>query len=345
MRSGPARGSSPPKAIALAWAVLLVGSGFVGLAGTAALAPPTGGTASGVRPLASGVRTFDDGLVRLTFLDPLPGFTVTSDQDPRVASVHSLERIAEVTPTGNVSAYAPLQSPNATWSITPSSDGTTVWLNATAPVVFTRGVWESDDDLSSRSIGPGNANVSLTFHLNGSTGIALDAVSFDVAVTSWPWIDFRDFLGLDLGTTAVTGTTLSAGTSPNSLVELANASRHLVSTLSWAASASVAYSGGAGSNSTVGTYRTFSTDESSSTVLLQFVAPRGGYADLEYDPLVELNLSAFAHPLPIALPAWVISSGALETIAAAGVVVALLAGVAYRSRSKPARRATTSRSA
>ncbi|MCI4358413.1 MAG: hypothetical protein L3J95_03080 [Thermoplasmata archaeon] len=317
--------------VALAAITIVLGpSGLGGPAGSMAR------VGTGLHLLDSAAGTWDNGVVRLTLTNPLPSFTITSDRDGRVASVHSFERIAEVTPTGNVTAFAPFLTQNVTWRIAsaPSGGGEMVWLNATARVSFTHGGWESGDEVSVLDSGPGSTNVSLTFTLNASAAPAPSSVSFDVAVDHWPWTDTRDVLGMEIASVAVPSTTLIPGVAPNSVLEVANGSHQTVATLSWVSSASVAYGSGPGSNSSVVAYRNFSRDASASTVLLRFNATRGGYSELEYDPLVQLNLTAFTHGL---LPAWAITPASTEVMAVAVGMVSVLALAAYRGRSRPNR--------
>jgi hypothetical protein len=232
-RSMESRGAGrAPKRWAYAAAIvaLFASTILIGPSGLGATAGSMARFGTSLHVLDSGVGTWDNGVVRLTLTNPLPSFSITSDRDGRVASEHSFDRIAEVTPTGNVSAYAPLLTQNVSWRVAsaPDGGGTTIWLNATARVSFTHGGWESGDEVSVLDGGPGSTNVSLTFTLNASSAPAPSCVTFDVAVNHWPWIDTRDVLGMEIGTVAVPSTTLSPGVLQNSVLEIANGSRHTV---------------------------------------------------------------------------------------------------------------------
>lgn len=313
------------------------------LAGVPVLVPPSRGTSPGLAVSLPRVALrvdasfgpWDNGVTRLTLMDPLPSFYVSSDQEPRVASSHTLVRIAELTSAGNVKAFAPLQAGNVSWALSshPVPGGSVIWLNASAPVVGSHGVWESSDDLKQSKTTWGAARVSFAFYLNASGGSGPNSVQFSLGVTRWPWLDTRDVLGLEIATFAVASTTLAVGGSTNSLVEVADGSRTTVATLSWDNEATVGYGSGSGSTSLVGTYSSVSGDALTSLVRLQFTAAQGGYSDLQYDPTVQLNPAAFH---VVGLPAWIITQNALLTIAAATLLVGIMAFVALRSRSKPA---------
>ncbi|HEV2519949.1 MAG TPA: hypothetical protein VGX00_04930 [Thermoplasmata archaeon] len=326
-RRAPSRRSWGPllAGILLSLALTLPWAAEVGRTGPASGSAPN-------RTLGGAVGPWDNGVITLAFSNPLPSFSVASDRNPQIASAHTFDEVAELTPSGNLTAYSPLRTQNLSWGVVaqPSAGGTMVWLNATVPVFSTTGTWGVRDELAPMGLPPRQANLSLCFTLNGSSAGSPGTVRFVVGVAQWPWVNFQDSLGMEIGSAAVPSTTLRAGPAPDSIIEVANGTGSTVATLSWATSASVGYVSGPGGTSTVGALQTFSTDESTSTVLFQFSAPRGGYTELEYDPWIALNLSAFPRGV---LPAWTLTDSALESIALAAGVAAILALVAARSRS------------
>ncbi|MCI4348736.1 MAG: hypothetical protein L3J93_00740 [Thermoplasmata archaeon] len=280
--------------------------------------------------------SWDNGLIRLSFPGPLPSFSVTSDQDARVTSAHTLVRVVELRANGTVSASAPFVGPNVTSTLAsaPYLGGSEIWLNASLPVAHAQGTWGLGDEVLEEGISTRVAQITLTFFVNSSAAPDADSVRFQVSMTQWPWANVTDLLGLEIATTAAPSTTLADGTTLTSLEELANTTGHVVATLSWSSLASVGYTGGSGTTSLVGSARTIDPTMVTSTVRLQFAAVPGGYSHLEYDPWVDLNPTAFR----IApLPALTLTEPALVVIAAAASIAGLLAVVAYRARSNPPR--------
>lgn len=281
----------------------------------------------------AGDPTWDNGVVQLTFQSLVPSFVVTSDNDSRVASTAALSDLAEVTPTGNVSAFARFQGPNSTWrfaSVT-SASGTVVWANGSIPVLPGSGPWSQDDGLSDNEDRLGNAHMDLSFFLRAPSGPSPNSVLFVVNMTHWPWVSSNDSLGVEMTSTSVGNTNLVPGTSPNQLLELRNGTSTTVAALSWDPQATVEQNGGITATSTVGTFRTFASGGANSTIRLEFGAVPGGYSGLSYDPTIVLNLGAFGN----LLPAWQWSQVSLLVIALTSVLVLLLAAIARESRSRP----------
>lgn len=277
--------------------------------------------------------SWDNGVARLTFTNPFPSFTVSSVQDGRIAAVDSLNTVAEVRPGGGVSAVGLLQASSVVWNFTASAGtvNTTVWLTGVIPVYGTNGEWESEGGFVENGHYLGSAGVVLAFILNASGTTSPNEARFTVEVTSWPWSNTGDELGLEMKDTAATGTMLVAGAAPTQMNEVSSATQSLVASLSWDSEAVVRYGSGTLNASTVGTYRVVALDGSNSTIRLSFGSVGGGYASLSYDPTVRLNLAA-EFPAK-GLPAWVISQTSFELILVTTIVVALLGVAAWRRRS------------
>jgi hypothetical protein len=328
--------------MALALAGLLVAiamaAGGLGATGTS---PPASARPHGFVAQNSTGPTWDNGVVSLAFSAPFPSFAITSLHDRRVASRTAPTAIAELGPAGNVSFLAPLEARNATWTFA-SVGGvgeTTVWANGSVPVAGSRGGWEGDEGQMRRPAAEAKAKISLSFYLNDSTSADPSGVRFAVNVTNWPWNNASDSLAIELDSTAVTSTVLAAGPTTNQVVELRAGTNRTVASLSWDTVASVVYGGGGLSTSAVGTFQALARNGSNSTIRLSFGSVRGGYSELEYDPLVQLSPLAFqVLPGPLLLAkaavpaAWTATPASLEAIAAGTVAASLLAAVAWRSR-------------
>lgn len=302
-------------------------------------APPGAPSPSGhlgVAMVPVGDPAWDNGVVRLTFSNPVPSFTLTSDSDGRVSSSHTLSAIAEVRPDGHLVTLARFQGGNATWRFASAAgpSDTLIWANASLPVLGANGEWESEGGFNETEDGFGTAHVSIVFFLNGSASPDANAVRFTVNVSKWPWANVTDTLGLEMTTYAVSATSLSTTGSPDQVIEVRNDTSTTVATLTWDPEALVRYSGGAGNTSTVQSYRVLGPLGLNSTVRLEFGSVTGGYQELSYDPTVQLNLGAFRSVLP--LPAWQWNGASIVVLGAMGSVVALLALVAWRNRSAPA---------
>ncbi|MCI4321729.1 MAG: hypothetical protein L3K05_05430, partial [Thermoplasmata archaeon] len=212
------------------------------------------------------------------------------------------------------------------------------------PVVGSHGGWQSDDGFPDDRGSGGRAHVVVTFYLNASNAAAPNVVRFTVNVSAWPWSNASDHLGLPMNSTAANSTRLVAGAGPNQILEVRNGSANTtVAALSWDSEASVAYNGSMSNTSSVGTFEALGVNGSNSSIRLSFGAVSGGYSELSYDPLVQLNLSAFqprtlAPPILLQghwLPAWDLTQSTLEVTAAGILVVSLLGIAAWRNRARP----------
>jgi hypothetical protein len=328
-------GTAPTRNAVAATVVTLLVLLFIHPIAVPSLDPGTAnlGTTPALLRVAPTGPSWDNGVVRLTFNSPFPSFTVTADQDGRIAAADSLNTVAEIRPGGGVTAVGLLRSPTVVWNFAASAGtlNTTIWLTGVIPVYGTNGEWESGGGFLENGHYLGSAGVAIAFILNASDAANPNEARFTVEVTSWPWWNTADELGLEMKDTAAGGTTLLAAAGPNQLNEVSSGTQSLVASLSWDSEAVVRYGSGTLNASTVGTYRVVALDGSNSTIRLSFGAVGGGYAQLSYDPTVRLNLgAAFA---PITLPAWTVTQTSFELIAMTLLVVLLLGGAAYRRRS------------
>lgn len=277
--------------------------------------------------------TWDNGVVQLAFQSLVPSFQIISDHDGRVASTTTLTDLAELTSSGNVTALARFQGPNATWRFAAATgpSGITIWANGTIPVFPGSGPWSSDDGLSEGEDDYGHAHLALTFYMDLVTGPAPNAVRFTVNMTHWPWVNPNDTLGVEMVTTAAGGTSMVPGADPNQVLEVRTGTSTPVSTLSWDAEATVQLNGGVSDTSTVGTTRVIGGGGTNSTIYLQFGAVSGGYSGLSYDPTVSLYPNAFGR---VFLPAWVVNQTSILVIALSAILIGLLAMIARESRSR-----------
>ncbi len=314
---------------------------------TAAVGPSGGGGRTGSRPAASAVPVtvassgaspwvWDNGVVRLTFPNPVPSFSIQSDLNASLSTRHILTGVAEISPSDNATAFAPFDQSGANWRFASvqNASATTIWMNATLQVLGAAGAWESLDDVSEQEGGYGTAQVALSFYLNASTGPDPSSVRFAVNVTHWPWANASDSIGFGFVDVAVPGALIRPGASPNTLLEVRTQDAATLSTLTWASQATVHYRTGGDGSSLVGTYRAIAANGTNSTVHLEFGAVTGGYSALSFDPYIQLNLSALSPPLP--LPAWLWTPESLGIIGLAGAVTFAMAVLAVRSRARAA---------
>ncbi len=278
---------------------------------------------------------WENGVISLQFPGSSPNFTVTSLSDARVTSSNLLTAIAEVGPTGNVTASAPLNAPGTIWNFSASSipSGTAIALTSTVGVSPSGGHWESGDEIASLSPSyMGSANVSIVFYLNASSAPAPATVRFTVSVSDWPWLRSNDTLGLELGMVAAPSTQIARGAALYNLMAVTTNGGATVASLTWGSQAAVDYGNGATGVSTVGSYRNISPAQTSSTVRIQFIGVTGGYKRVSYDPWIQLNPGAFAG---LKVPAWVLTPASLTIIGVGVVATALLAVAAGRLRARP----------
>ena len=331
-------GWSPTRiAVVVAVAVLLSAGLWLPTVGSRAGPPPAGTRSGPVAPLLVSPHLWDNGKVRLVFPNPFPSFSVQSDANGSLASAHVLTGIAEITPSGNTTAFAPFGQSGANWlfASVQNSTATTIWMNATLHVVGASGAWDSPDDLSEGEGGNGTAHIVLTFCLNSSGGPDPASVRFAVNVTRWPWYNTTDTIGFGFVDVAVAGAAIRPGPQANSLAEVRTQDSTTLATLTWAARATVHYRTGGVDNSSVGSFQAIATNGTNSTVHLQFGSVSGGYTDLSFDPWIRLNLSALGVGLALPpVPAWLLTTQSIAILAIVGVACVGLAVVARRSRAR-----------
>ncbi|MDE1819480.1 MAG: hypothetical protein KGJ23_00290 [Euryarchaeota archaeon] len=287
--------------------------------------------------------TWTNGEVRLQFAGETPTFWVSSVQDGRVNFSASAVGLAEVAPSGEVVAYAPLGDGDPGWNLSWSttSSGVLVQLTGTPSASPATGTWNTSEPLDYVYGNSTPIDVALTFHLSNSGGSSDWRVKFDVQASGWPWQDPSDSLGLVLGARAAQATNLTSGSSGEDVEESGGGSGSPIASLTWGPTASVSYPGGAGASVSVVSSVQGSSDDQSSSVDLLFVGAPGGYASLSYDPTVALSTLHFPRAL---VPAWVLSPPVLGTIAAAALLAVVLGTVAVRARATPSKDALASSS-
>ncbi len=310
---------------------VVVGVPLLALVVAATAGTASAGVLGGAGPLHSSPALYpqySNGVVVLSFPHGNPSFLLSSATDGRVAGSVDLKGIAEVNTSGGIVAFAPFNTTVGGWSFSefPGPSVTQVQVAGLVPVVASSGAWQDDPPTDDGPLG--NVSVQVTYSLNASSGPTPGTASFTLRLSGWPWQNASDHLGLALRMTAVGSTTLAADPAGDAVLERALLEGTTVARFHWAPNAT-AYSGSSSANSTVSTYRNVTANTSS--VRLLFAAVSGGYDSLEYDPWLTLNLGAFVKTTV----AWLVTPEGLLAMAAGGVLVATLAGVAARKRREP----------
>jgi hypothetical protein len=281
-----------------------------------------------------GFGAWTNGAVTVAFPLFQPNLHVFAVDDARIATTIRLSGIAEITPQGNFTAFASFAPASAPWAVTNRTIGNVLELVFTtvAPVAPAQGVWESGDDGGDFTGPVGNATVEVDVYLNATVSAPADSARVAVNVSTWPWNNTSDALGLDMAMVAGSSATRIAdrvGTEPYLLRELANGTNVSVATLSWAPSAQVQYGNGSSNPTDVATYTATAPAGVNSTVRLLFTNVTGGYDAISYDPWVALNLHAFpAAPLP----PWALSYLDWGAVGAGAAALAVLGVLAARRR-------------
>ncbi len=352
---GTGRGRPPPRrapmrrtagwfAVLLTAALLSTSLTVAATARTPSTALP--GTHAWVHTAGPGFGVWNNGVLALDFPTLGPSPTVSAVTDARVSTSLRLMGVAEVSPQGNFTAFASFAPATTNWTLTywhmtNLSTGETLILQflTTTTVSQAQGVWESGDDGGDLNESLGNAtfrvNISLNETYNGTGPAAFNAARVAVRTSQWPWQNSSDALGLDMAMLAPHFTRIAptVGPTPYLLQELANGTNATVAALTWAPAATVLYSNGSSSSSSVATYAATAPTGANSTVRVLFGAVDGGYSSVSYDPWIALNLGAFVLEH---LPAWAIDLGGWIALVAAVVISAVLAvGAARRRRQGP----------
>lgn len=312
-------------AIGLALSFLLVGP--------ASFAAATGPSspADGSHP---SLYSWTNGVVSLGFGGEEPSFWISSVQDGRVNVSVSALALAEVNPSGEVVAIASLTQTTSAWALNGSQvgSGVEVVLSGSAEVSTAHFAWNVSELPEPPEGGFGPVSVTLTFHLVPSSSSSAWSVKFDVAEQGWPWVSSVDHLGLALKVQAASATEIEPGSSGDGVTEGSNSTGTPVASLTWGPTANVTTTGGATAEAQVLSTVVASGDQQSSGVRLLFGGVAGGYASLLYDPTVVLHAGAFSAPL---LVAWLFTPEVLGALLVGTLLVALLAGAAWKARAHP----------
>ncbi len=335
MLTGGHRRGSGPLAVLLLVVVstVLATSPVVVHSGAAAASPRPTFLLAASAPVSAAF-SWSNGVVLLSFPRDAPAYSLSSVADPSVVVNQSLSALAEVSPIGRIVSFASFSHSGTLWSLDPivGTNATTVALTATVPVVNSSGEWESGDDGGSNVTTLGNATAVVRFTLNDSSGPQPSTVSYSLNVTSWPWLNASDSLGVEVRTNLTSAVGYWQASGSNSLTGVSRSSQSPIAAFTWESSAVAHYQGGGEDDSSVSSYHNFSGNYSSSLVRLSFGAVPGNYSSLSYDPWLEvLSPVGFAQGLATV----VLTPLSLSALALGGAVVAGLAYVARRRRTPP----------
>lgn len=294
----------------------------------------------GVVKVATSYPAWSNGVVVLAFPHAHPTFSLTSVANSSISANQSLSGLAEITPSGAMAAFASFSGTPAPWSFaaTSTANATNISLRTIVAAWTSSGEWESGDDVVNGSRLVGYANVTLTFHFNGSGGGSPLSLAYDLQVAGWPWVRANDALGLEVrsNATSTAGYWMPNGTA--GLTEFAPVTHTPLAEFSWAGAVLAQYAGGRSANLSIGSYQNISSGGGDYLVRLEFGSQSpssGGYADLSYDPTLTLIVPALAPLVPTSVPAWLLTPLALEVLGVGAAVSVVLAAVARRRRSPP----------
>ena len=326
-REDPLRGRA--KLVASIVAAALLSSGGLTFASSTSAAAPHPATPPGA------FAAWSNGVVNLTFPADVPRFSLASAANGSVLSDQTLSGLAEISASGAIVAFASFLRNSTHWGFTARSDASGVVIFASSVVrpFASGGEWESNGSAGVGDEAAGVALVNLTFYLNDTLNSS--SVSYDLAVSGWPWFQGNDTLGLEVRSNAsATGGSWSANGS-NSIDAFRPGAMSPYARFSWASTATALYTGGGEADSSVGSYRNL-TATHGFLVRLQFSAVTGGYSTLNYDPMLTLLWVPHAGlPGTPPLPAWAFTPVSLVVLAAAGGGSLALAILGARRRRPP----------